>query len=31
MKLTHEAKAMKTSGGRINILQPKWSEIAAGV
>ena len=31
MKLTHEATAMKKNGGRINILQPKWSEIVAGV
>lgn len=31
MKLTHEATAMKNNGGRINILQPKWSEIVARV
>jgi hypothetical protein len=31
MKLTHEATAMKKNGGRINVLQPKWSEIVAGV
>jgi hypothetical protein len=31
MKLTHEAIAMKKNGGRINILQPKWSVIVPGV
>jgi hypothetical protein len=31
MKLTWEATAMKMNGGRVNILQAKWSEIVAGV
>jgi hypothetical protein len=30
-KLTQEATAMKINGGKVNILQPAWSEIVAGV